>query len=74
MAVLGLNILQVIRKFIRNKDLITNIHTVHAFDLIIYGYLFIGFINFMLKGKNLLEYTNLCFSDNYEKNDKIILK
>ena len=34
---------------------------------------FIGIISFMLKGRSLLEYRNLFFSD-YEKNDKIILK
>ena len=37
------------------------------------GHFCIGFIDFMLKGKSLLEYTN-SFSLNYEKNDKIILK
>ena len=30
------------------------------------GYIFIGYIDFMLKGKNLLEYTNL-FSPNENK-------
>ena len=38
------------------------------------GYFCTGFINFMLKGKSLLEYTNLFSPNNYEKNDKIILK
>ena len=38
------------------------------------GYFCIGFIDFMLKGKYLLEYTNLFSSNYYEKNDKIILK
>ena len=28
----------------------------------------------MLKGKSLLEYTNLVSPNNYKKNDKIILK
>ena len=37
-------------------------------------YFCIGFIDFMLKGKRLLEYANLFHSDNYEQNDKIILK
>ena len=31
-------------------------------------------IDFMLKGKSLLDYTNLYFSNKYEKNDKIIVK
>ena len=34
----------------------------------------IGFINFILKDKSLLEYTNLFFPSDYEKNDIIILK
>ena len=34
-----------------------------------WGYFCIGFIGFMLKGKSLLEYTNL-----FSPNDKIILK
>ena len=38
------------------------------------GYFCIGFIDFMLKGKNLLHYKNLFSSNDYENNDKIILK
>ena len=38
------------------------------------GYFCIGFINFMLKSTSLLEYTNLFSPNDYEKNDKIILK
>ena len=38
------------------------------------GYFCIGFIDFMLKGKSLLDYTNSFFSNDYEKNDKIIVK
>ena len=38
------------------------------------GYVCIGFIDFMLTGKSLLEYTNLFSPDEYKKNDKIILK
>ena len=37
-------------------------------------YFCIGFIDFMLKGKSLLDHTNLFSSKEYEKNDKIILK
>ena len=39
-----------------------------------YGYFCIGFINFMLNGKNLLDYTNFLSPKKYEKNGKIILK
>ena len=37
-------------------------------------YFFIEFIDFMLKGKSLLDYTNLFSPNDYDKNDKIILK
>ena len=61
-------------KFIGNKNCITNIYRIQAYDSIMCGYFCIGFIDFMLKGKSLLEYTNLFFPNEYKKNDKIILK
>ena len=45
-----------------------------AYDLIMCEYFCIGFIDFLLKGKSLLDYTNLFSPDDYENNDKIILK
>ena len=38
------------------------------------GYFCTGFIDFILKSISLLDYTNLFSPDEYEKNDKIILK
>ena len=38
------------------------------------GYFCIGFIDFMLKGKSLLEYTNLFSPNEYKNEDKTILK
>ena len=38
------------------------------------GYFSIGFIDFMLKGKSLLDYANLFSTNDYEENDKVILK
>ena len=38
------------------------------------GYFCIGFIDFMLKGKSLLDYTNLFSPIDYEENYKIILE
>ena len=35
------------------------------------GYLCTGFIDFMLKGKTLTEYTNLFSPNNFKKNDAI---
>ena len=37
-------------------------------------YFCIGFIDFMLNSKSLLEYENLFSPNEYKKNDKIILK
>ena len=34
------------------------------------GYFCIGFIDFMLAGKILIEYTNLFSPNNFKKNDK----
>ena len=33
------------------------------------GYFCIGFLDFMLKGKSLLDYTNLFSPNNYQNND-----
>ena len=47
-----------IRKLIGNKNVTTNIFRIHAYDLIMCRYFCIGFIDFMLKGKSLLDYIN----------------
>ena len=62
-----------IKKFMANKNII-NIYRIQTYDSIMCGYFCIGFIDLMLKGKSLLEYTNLFSPNDYEKNDKIILK
>ena len=38
------------------------------------GYFCTGFISFMLKDKSLLDYTKLYCPNDYEKNDKVLLK
>ena len=43
------------RKFIGNKNNITNIYRIRAYDSIMCGYFCIGFVDFMLKDKILLE-------------------
>ena len=63
-----------IKKFIGNKINITNIHGIQSYDSIMCGYFCIGFIDFMLKGKSFLDYTNLFSPNDYEKTDKIMLK
>ena len=63
-----------IKKFIENKNVIINIYRIQAYDSIMCGCFCIRFIDFTLKDKLLLYYTNLFFPDDYDKNDKIILK
>ena len=62
-----------IKKFMGNKNIITNIYRIQPYHSM-RGYVCIGFIDFMLKGKSLLHYTNLFSPNDYKKNDKIILK
>ena len=52
----------------------TNVSILQACDSIMYGYICIGFIDFMLQDKFFLDCTNLFHCNKYEKNDKIILK
>ena len=69
-----------INKFIRSKELgpavrngiKSNIFRIQAYDSIMCGYFCIEFINYMLKGKTLLDYTNLFSSNNFKKNHRII--
>ena len=43
-----------------------------AYDSIMCEYYCIEFINYMFKGKTLLEYTNLFSPTNFKKNDEVI--
>ena len=54
-----------IKRFMRNKNIITNIYKTQEYDLIMCGYFRIGFIYFMLKGESLLKkhFTNLFSPD-----------
>ena len=52
----------------------TNIYRIQAYDSVICGYFCTGFIDFTVKRKSLLQNTNLFSPNDYEKNDKIILK
>ena len=51
------HILKETEKFIRNKNIITNIYRIQASNPIMCGYFCIGLINFILKDKSLLDYT-----------------
>ena len=48
-----------IMKFIARKKIIANIYRIQAYDSIMCGYFCIGFINFMINGKSLKDYTDL---------------
>ena len=64
-----------IKAFIgRSLSITTNIFRIQAYDLVMCGYFCSGFINFMLKGKSLTEFTNLFSPNNFKKNDEIIFK
>ena len=43
-----------------------------TYDSIMCGYFCIEFINYMLKGKTLLGYTNLFSPNDFKKNDQVI--
>ena len=62
-----------IRTFINNKDIKTNIFRIQAYDSIMCGYFCIGFINFMLPGKKLADYTNLFSPYDFKNNGNTIL-
>ena len=57
----------------RCKKIITNICRKQAYDSIMCDYFCIGFINFMFNGKSLTDYTNLFSSNDFNKNNDIIL-
>ena len=54
--------------------MITKVYRIQAYNLVMFVYFCIGFVGFMSKGKRLLYYINSFSSNNYEKNNKIILK
>ena len=67
---LELNIFQnKIEKSIANKNA-TNIYRMQAYSSVMCEYFCIGFIDFMLKGKNLLDYTIYFFIMNMKRMTK----
>ena len=57
-----------------NKNIITNIYRIQAYCLTMCNYFSIEFIDLLIKGTSLVDFTNLFSRDEYEKNDKIIRK
>ena len=66
------NIPKEINNFIGNSDIKSNIFRIQACDSIMCGYFCIEFINYMLKGKTLLDYTNLFSPNDFKKNDELL--
>ena len=62
-----------IKEFVGNKNIIANIFRVQTNNSIMCGYFCIGFIDFMLAGKKLTDYTSLFSPHDFKKNDNIIL-
>ena len=62
-----------IEKFIGHKNIKIDISRIQANNSIMCGYFCIGFIDFMLVGKTLIDYTSLFSPYDFEKNDNIIL-
>ena len=66
------HVLKEIKKFIENKNIETNIFRIQADNSIMCGYFCIGFIDFMLAGKSLIDFTSLFSPYDFKKNDDII--
>ena len=62
-----------IKEFIGNKNIKANIFRVQANNSGMCGYFCIGFIDFMLAGKNLTDFLNSFSPDDFKKNSDIIL-
>ena len=69
-----------INKFIRSKelghavrnDIKSNIFRIQAYDSIMCRYFCTESINYMFKGKTLLDYTNLFSPNDFKKNDQVV--
>ena len=62
-----------IKKFIENKNTKANIFRVQANVSVMCGYFCRGFIDFMLAGKKLTDYTNFFSAHGFKENDNIFL-
>ena len=56
-----------IKEFIGNKNIKAKIFRIRASNSIMWGYFYIGFIDFMLSGKKLTDFTNLFSPYDFEK-------
>ena len=64
------HILKEIETFTGNKNVKTNIFRIQVCDSIMCGYFCIEFIDFMLAGKTVTDFTNLFSPNNLKKNKR----
>ena len=64
---------EVIKNLVGTKNIIANIFRVQVHDSVMCRYFCIGFINFMLAGKKLTDFTDMFSPYDFEKNVNIIL-
>ena len=62
-----------LKKFVGNKNIKANIFREQANDSVMCGYFCIGFIDFVLAGKKLTEYTSLFSPQDFKKSDDLVL-
>ena len=62
-----------IKEYVGNKNIMANIFRVQSNNSVMCGYVCIGFIDFMLAGKKLTDYTSLFSPHDFKKKDDIIL-
>ena len=63
-----------IKTFIGKKNIKSNIFRIQVYDSIMRGYFCARFIDFMLAGETLTEFTNLFSTNNFKRNDDITLE
>ena len=61
-----------IKEFVGNKNIIANIFRVQASKSVMCGYFSKGFIDFMLAGKKLIDFTIMFSPYDFDKNDQVI--
>ena len=62
-----------IKKFVGNKNITANLFQVQANNSVMCGYFYTGFIDFMLAGKKLTDYTNMFSPYDFKKDGDVIL-
>ena len=62
-----------VKTFVVNKNIIANIFQVQAKNSVMCGYFCIGYIDFMLVGKTLADFTSMFSPYNFKKNHEIIM-